>query len=305
MSDNVAILLPARNGAAHLAEQLASIAAQEHQDWQLWVGDDGSTDATREIVRDFAGTVAQPVHLLDGPCRGVAANALSLLRHEDLPEAAMVAFCDQDDVWYPHHLSRAMERLAPGTGAALYCSRTDVGPCPGSVLGQSPLWRCPPGFSNALIQSIAGANTMVLNPAAARLAREAASGPLPAFHDWWLYAVMAGAGAQIVFDPQPSLLYRQHGDNQLGRNRGLAARYARLGTIWRGEYHHWVTRNTRALMYARDLLTPQNRKILQDFVALRRRRGVRVLSGWHRLGLHRQSKVETLLMAGAAALGRI
>ncbi len=305
MTKTVAILLAARNGERHLSEQLLSIAAQKHTDWQLWVGDDGSTDATRAIVADFGDQVDQPVHVLDGPCQGVAANALALLKQDPLPRDAAVAFCDQDDIWYPHHLSDGLAALEGHAGPALYCARTDIGPDAGIVRTQSPLWPREPSFANALIQSIAGANTMMLNPAAADLARRAATGPVPAYHDWWLYGVVSGAGGQILYDPKPAMLYRQHDENQLGRNRGFAARYARIATIGRGQYRDWVTQNTEALMSAPDVLTAESRELAQAFMALRDRRGLPVLAGWRKLGVHRQSSAETAIMAAAAACGLV
>ncbi len=53
----IIILLASFNGAGHLAEQLESFARQSHQNWELVVSDDGSTDRTIDIVRRFAGTV--------------------------------------------------------------------------------------------------------------------------------------------------------------------------------------------------------------------------------------------------------
>ncbi|EPX82419.1 glycosyltransferase [Salipiger mucosus] len=301
----VTILLGTHNGAAHLSAQLASIARQNHRDWRLWVTDDASTDATPEIIDAFARAVPQEVRRLSGPGRGVAGNFLGTLCHPELPEGP-VAFCDQDDIWYPHRLGRALDRLqAADAVPALYCSRTDVGIDPDRPWGTSPLWQRPPCFRNALIQTVAGGNTMVLSTEGAALARAAGCDPLPAFHDWWFYQLVSGAGGRILYDSQPTLFYRQHHKNQLGRNRGLQARYARLGTIWQGKYHHWITRNQRALQRCEHLLTEENRAILAEFVALRRRKGLGVVSGWQRLGLHRQGRLETALMTGAAALGRI
>ena len=300
----ITILMATWNGAAHLAAQLESIAAQTHHDWRLWVGDDGSTDDTRDILAEFAARVPQEVRLFDGPRRGVAANFLTLLCRQDLPPGP-VAFCDQDDIWYPHRLDRALDRLGAAPGVALYCSRTDLGNDPDHPRATSPLWQRPPCFRNALIQTVAGGNTMVLSPEAVALAREAGADPLPAFHDWWFYLLVTGAAGRILYDAQPTLFYRQHEENTLGRNRGFGARYARLGTIWQGRYHHWMTRNIRALQRNQHLLTPENRALLTEFAALRRRKGPRVVAGWQRLGLHRQGRMETLLMAGAAMLGRI
>jgi glycosyltransferase involved in cell wall biosynthesis len=47
----VAILMCTFNGERFLKEQLDSFATQTHQNWTLWVSDDGSTDQTLEILR--------------------------------------------------------------------------------------------------------------------------------------------------------------------------------------------------------------------------------------------------------------
>ncbi|MBR4877630.1 MAG: glycosyltransferase [Rhodocyclaceae bacterium] len=78
MGQTVAILLCTFQGERWLPEQLESLRAQTHRDWTLTVSDDGSTDATVQIVRDFAARVPQPVHITQGPQRGHAANFLTL-----------------------------------------------------------------------------------------------------------------------------------------------------------------------------------------------------------------------------------
>jgi hypothetical protein len=202
VQESVIILLPAFNGAAHIGAQLQSIADQSFRAWQLWVADDGSTDATIDIVDRFARAHSQTVRCLAGPRKGVTANALGLLTTPDLPSGTAIAFCDQDDVWHPQKLERALSTLAKQNGPALYCSRTEIGLDPDGPLRRSPDWNRPPSFTNALVQSIAGANTMVLNAEAVAIARKAARGPLPAFHDWWLYQVVTGVGGTVCFRPR-------------------------------------------------------------------------------------------------------
>lgn len=91
------------NGARYLADQLESLAAQQHLPSELVITDDGSTDDTLALVRRFAGTAPFPVHLHRNPERlGYKANflhAASFCRHQ------LISFCDQDDVWRPENLS--------------------------------------------------------------------------------------------------------------------------------------------------------------------------------------------------------
>lgn len=53
--DRIDILLATYNGAAFLGEQLDSIEAQTHENWRLIARDDGSTDGTLEILKNFYG----------------------------------------------------------------------------------------------------------------------------------------------------------------------------------------------------------------------------------------------------------
>src|SRR5689334_21864250 len=209
----VAILLGTKDGAAFLGDQLRSFADQSHRNWFLVVSDDGSRDATREIITQFAATRPQRVVVRDGPQRGVTANFLSLAADPAI-DAEFFGFSDQDDVWHADKLSRALTCLAaaPAGAPALYCGRTALMTEDGRRYGLSPLFRRPPSFANALVQSLGGANTMVFNRAAKRLV-EAVGVPNVVLHDWWLYQLVSGAGGAVFYDPEPMLDYRQHPDN--------------------------------------------------------------------------------------------
>lgn len=166
----VAILMGTKNGGRFLAEQLDSLEAQTHNNWVLIASDDGSTDDTIKILRDCQAK--WPVGRLiikDGPKRGFCINFLSLACDPDI-EADYYAFCDQDDVWLPNKLSvaikhiRANELDAPNNSIPfLYCSRTIHVAENLRRNGRSPLFVFPPSFRNALVQSLAGGNTMVFN----------------------------------------------------------------------------------------------------------------------------------------------
>lgn len=263
----VLILMATRNGDRFLAEQLASIASQDHRDWRLLVSDDGSTDRSLDIVGDFIrGRPQGQVTLLQGPGRGATENFRSLLRHAD-PAGRFLAFSDQDDVWMPDHLSRALDTLGRMPGPlGIYGCRMRICDQALQPAGLSDPARRPLGFRNALVQNMLSGNTMVATPAAADLLQRAErlAGPVPV-HDWWAYQMVTGAGGTAVLDPAPGILYRQHDRNVIGLDRALRALPARIRGHLGGRYRIWAEQNTAALAACAPLLTPENRRSLDLF----------------------------------------
>jgi glycosyltransferase involved in cell wall biosynthesis len=303
----VAILLCTHNGARFLDEQLASIRAQTHAAWTLWVSDDASTDATRDILaRAQAEWGRGRVHIVDGPRAGSSANFLSLVCHEAVVADAF-AYCDQDDIWHADKLARAVAWLAqaPEAMPALYFSGTQLIDEVGNDLGRSRLFTREPNFKNALVQNIGGGNTMVFNAAARELLRAAGPKVEVVVHDWWTYMAVTGCGGVAHFDPVPSLKYRQHGGNQIGANRGLAARAARAGRLLEGRLRGWTDINIRALQALKPRLTPENRAVLETFAAARTQGPIGRLIGLARSGITRQTFIDNVGLYLAAALNRL
>ena len=92
--------------------------------------------------------------ILAGPVRGFADNFRSLLINPEV-DADYACFCDQDDIWLKDKTEAAAATLAAsGDRPALYCARTIIADEWGHEFGLSPLFRRPPNFANALVQSI-------------------------------------------------------------------------------------------------------------------------------------------------------
>ncbi|MGR3635051.1 MAG: glycosyltransferase family 2 protein [Shimia sp.] len=305
---HVGILMAVYNGAECLQEQLDSLAAQTHGSWSLLVSDDGSSDTTRAILQAFAKH--HPVTVLDGPGKGAAANFMSLVAcaQDYLPTNSWLAFCDQDDVWLPEKLSLAVSALdtLDTTGPALYCSRTWV---VDAQLGGRKLSTArprAPDFRNALAQNIAAGNTILLNPVGARLLMQAApEAEEVVMHDWWSYQLITGAGGQVYHDDTPTLLYRQHADNEVGANTGWRAKGQRLKRMLQGDFRDWNDVNIRALQTHRAHLTPRAIAQLDAFAALRKMPATQRLIELRHLKLYRQSRTSTFALWVAAALGRL
>ncbi|MFZ3154701.1 glycosyltransferase family 2 protein [Pseudomonas sp.] len=302
----VVILMATYNGGRYLDEQLRSIALQTYRNWLIVVSDDGSSDITLETVercrRRFGD---QRVRLLKGPGRGFAANFLSLCCEPSI-DAEFFAFCDQDDIWRPHHLERALAWLQdiPAERPALHCGRTNLIGDSGLSFGASPIFGKPPTFHNALVQSLAGGNTMVFNAAARNLLLEAGPQAIVS-HDWWVYMLVSGAGGQICYTTEPSVDYRQHGGNLIGANTGWRDRQHRIKRMLAGHFKGWNELNLAALEQCQALLTEPHRQVMHRFAEARRAHLPRRCLGVLRSGVYRQTWLGNLGLAAATLLGKL
>lgn len=301
----VNILMCTHNGAKHLAAQLRSFVDQSHQDWRLWVSDDGSRDKTVDMLEQFARDHPdRHVEIFEGPRSGIGANFLSLLRRAKL-DGNWVAFADQDDVWMPHKLQRAVDMLEhePGT-RNVYASRTLLTDQSLRVKGPSKEHQRPYSFANALVQNVLAGNTIVLPPETTDLVRASLDAAVDAqvpFHDWWIYQICTGADVHIVIDPEPSLYYRQHNGNQLGgpRRRGVI----RLKLLQKRIYGGWMDRNLTALTAVRHLLSDDHRSMLERVAEWRATPLAKRRATPKALGLYRQRRSDDILLHALAKIG--
>jgi glycosyltransferase involved in cell wall biosynthesis len=303
----VAILLCTLRGQHYLAEQLQSLSTQTFPHWEVFASDDGSEDDTQALLRRYQAQWPQSkLTIHSGPAEGFAANFLSLICNAGI-QADYYAFADQDDVWEPTKLERAVAWLAtiPEDVPALYGSRTLLVNANNQVLGLSPLFCKPPCFSNALTQNIAGGNTMVFNDAARRLLQAAGDKIDVVVHDWWVYLVVSGCGGRVFYDALPSVRYRQHEQNVVGLDTGWRARLLRIQLSFNGRFKGWTDRNIAALERISTALTPENYRKLQIFKTARTRWLVPRLWGLLQAGIHRQSILSNIGLFMAAVFNKI
>jgi glycosyltransferase involved in cell wall biosynthesis len=299
----VAILMCTKNGAEFIDEQLKSIGDQTHQNWTLIVSDDGSSDATIAKLTAFAEAHPQRIRISKGPGEGVSANFLSLANDPTI-DADYFAFSDQDDIWQPDKLRRALAWLAtiPADAPGMYCGRVEVITFDERPCGRSPLFTRPPAFQNALVQSLAGGNTMVFNRAAKNILEQAAIKHV-VLHDWWVYQLVSAAGGKIYYDPQPMLKYRQHSNNVVGSNRGWRAALSGLRPVLSGRFRDWNTKNIAALQkLPTHLITSTNREVLELFVKARGASLLKRLYLVQKSGIYRQTRLDNLRLLAAVVL---
>ena len=106
---DVSVVMATFNGEAYLDQQLTSLATQSQQPAEVLIGDDGSTDATIQILESFQRSAPFPVEIIHHDRVGVAANFLTTAGRA---RSAFVAFCDQDDVWASAKIDVLAEAVA-------------------------------------------------------------------------------------------------------------------------------------------------------------------------------------------------
>lgn len=297
----VAILLSTFNGERFLREQLDSLLAQSHGNWVLYWRDDGSSDNTVAMLRDFAAA-ARPERCM--PIADTAerlrptASFLALLRavHDGGEPHDFVAFADQDDVWLPEKLARGVAalRCVPDGVPAMYCARQMLVDAALRPIGVSPRLARSPCFPASLAQNVTTGCTIMLNRSAAALV--AGSEPARAtLHDWWCYLVVTASGGQLLHDDEPVVLYRQHGANLVGAPRSTARRAVAAMRRGPSVFMNVLRQHVEALQTQPQLLSPVARRQLAVIDRALRGGMVRRLMVLRMRDLHRQTLSETLL----------
>lgn len=313
MSPRVTIVLALYDGLSHLEAQLQSYVDQTLHPIHVLASDDHPGDGTGAAFEAFAARAPAECHwqLIAGPQQGLTVNFLHLLATVDADATDYVALSDQDDIWLPEKLESAVVLINAATSEGaeqpiLLGSRswewqdsTDIRRLSRPIPG-------PLDFTHALAQNFAGGNTMVLNRAALKLVQAALPNlPEPALHDWWLYQLISGAGGRVMLDPEPRLLYRQHGRNQVGANMGLRSKISRLHRMISGTYRGWMDQNLAALQAHPDLLTPEARALTEGLAQARKAPLRKRLSFLRHSRLHRKGRANQAALWVATALRRL
>lgn len=216
----VAVLMSTYNGEKYLREQVDSILNQQNVDLQLFVRDDGSSDGTKEILKEYAQSDAN-VHTEFAENVGVGDSFMNLLY--SVPDTFdFYAFSDQDDIWYGNKLYEAV-KLLKERDKLLYASNQENVDKNGNTLGLR--WDTDDKRVFLSPEGIIGTNvlcgcTMVMTGKFVKLISEESRRPSETVlniknHDGWI-AVVAATYDGLVYDNRAFIKYRQHGNNVVG-----------------------------------------------------------------------------------------
>lgn len=247
-----AILLATYNGEKYLREQLDSLYQQTCKDWTIYVHDDGSTDQTRIILKEYAEKYENFI-FLDYPSQhGAKNNFLSLLQAVN---ADYYFFCDQDDKWHNNKIEKQLaliQRIESRYSDKAVLVHSDLNIVDSELNKTGTMWKQEniyPEFLTTFDEAgafefVTGC-TMLFN----RQAKDTILFPADkaVMHDAWITLCVLRSGGIVESTNEPLVFYRQHSSNVLGVNNWAQySKMKKLLTIWKSivaNYKHYQMLN--------------------------------------------------------------
>lgn len=302
----VAVILCTYNSEKYILEQLDSIFSQKNCTCKVYISDDGSYDNTLKFIHKYSQKNPNyQIDITNGPGKGFAKNFLWNLRRID-KKYDFYAFSDHDDVWNNKKILRASSfyKNYSDSKSFLYCSRTTLVDRDLNVLGKSIYFRRPPAFENALVQSIAGGNTMIFNSELKKIIDRVDLDSHVVSHDWLTYILVTFTNGNIVYDKKSYVKYRMHGKNIVGSNKGMVPFFKRALMVFNGEWSKFSYSNLNHLKLFHG--SSRNVKILDDFIHIRsEKRLIYRLLAFKKSKIYRQTLIGNISLMIAIILRKI
>ena len=298
----IAVFLAAYNGQDFLLKQLDSIAKQTHKQLHLYVIDDGSTDQSYSILKEYQQHIgAEKMTVIKTINQGCAQAILTLVCDASI-QADYYAYADHDDIWDLDKLEIAINSLEKlnNEKPLLYCSSARLIDAQDKEIGRLPISKKQGDFKHSVVKNIAAGNTMVFNQAACDVLRAAGKVNI-SIPDWWTYLVVAACG-QVFYDPNPRLFYRLHSHNMIGFDSPLRKRYKSIKHLLNGGYQNCIIENLNALHTVYDKLSPSSKEVLNYYDKSRHGNIVSRLYNLHKSGLCWQGVFGTFCLFYIACL---
>lgn len=226
----VAILLASYNGEKFIREQIESLLVQSYQNITIYIRDDGSTDGTYAIEKEYEQQYPNKIFVqqrTEGK-GGSKYNFWELCKTAVHTGINYFMFCDQDDVWNNDKVEISLKAMLDMEGkdkTVPVLVHTDllVVDQKLNALGESFVryralnTNCK-SINRLLVQNNATGCTMLFNRALLEKALKLQDLEGMVLHDWWL-TLVASVFGNIEFVDIPTIQYRQHGGNVVGATK--------------------------------------------------------------------------------------
>lgn len=229
MKKEVTVLLATHNSENFIAVQLSSILAQTYKNWKVLVHDDNSSDNTLEILRKFA-KIDDRIVILDDkiPCGNAQSNFWHLMKNA--PKSDYYMFCDHDDLWLRDKISICVNEAEKFESNVPVLVHTDLKVVDKDLkvisesMFQSQNMLKEQTLAQTLIQNNVTGCTMLINDELLKIALNKRDCSNVVMHDWFLN-IIASAIGNVKFVDKPTILYRQHGNNEVGAKNARSVKF--------------------------------------------------------------------------------
>src|SRR5450755_285989 len=277
------VVVPAYNAEATVTSAVSSVLAQTQPDLEVIVVDDGSTDATAEVVQ----RIGDPrVHLISQANRG-----LSGARNAGVSAArgTYISLLDSDDLYLPTYLERSEHALQSTADAGFaYTDAYVFDSVSGRVRRRSAMARSnpptpPPADPNGFLLALLKCNFVYVSTTMPRTVLEVVGGfdeSRTSSEDYQLWLRILLGGYRAVWIPGRQALYRKH-PGQMSKqlvtmSRNLAAVYDGLpmDDMPSAAHRELLTRRRRAARLDARVLSPLAALVPLGLVSAAKRAGV-------------------------------
>lgn len=309
--------MAAYNGELFIQDQIRSIQEQSECNWVLLVRDDGSSDRTLGIVEKLAATDERIQILHDDEAGlGATGNFSALLESSVARKARYIMFADQDDVWRREKVALMLSRiqlLESEYGVLrplLVHSDLEVVDETLQLIHRSYLkYQMISHEDNDPLKVLLTHNfvtgcTCIINRALADLAIPFLPGVR--LHDHWL-ALLAAASGKMDFVNESTMLYRQHGRNEIGAKnywREFLPQQLAIEKRWKRHLGKFANSMQLALLLKERLVergyrdNPEVLEMIERYGLVMRRSRLGRIAEIRRLGIRRQGALRQLLLYG-------
>ena len=305
----VVVLMSAYNGEQYITEQIESILNQTYPNLELYVRDDGSKDQTATILKKYEQD--GKLHFSQGENLGFINSFFEVMRSSG--EADYYAWCDQDDVWLPEKIERAVKKLQKdkfehkneAEQPVLYFSSYDYYNCNMKFEKHGLVHQRGPSFANSLLDWISLGFNSVFNQCARKMMLEHQPEHCCG-HDWWTYMVCAAFGRVIYDKNYVSVKYRRLEKSvSPGGKNFLAMQIWRFKKFFLNDYFKNIREQLVEFAYIYMMqLKPKDQKVMELFKDGKHSISKTIKKIFYPVWF-RQGVVEEIMVRGLFLLGKL
>ncbi len=270
----ITVLLAVYNGEKYLKEQIDSLLAQTIKDIKIVIRDDGSCDNSPRIIAEYCEKYPQIISAVFGEPTGNAKRNFAKLL--EVCDDDYIMFCDQDDVWFPEKIQKTLDAVKKAEGESgetpvlahsdLKVVDQNLNTISDSFFEFQKLLQNGVTLSRLLVQNYVTGCTVMINRALKQKCGKIPSNCI--MHDWWL-ALTAVLFGKLVCLEEPTMLYRQHGCNQVGAKAsyGIAYIKRKISTLKevRKNYNATYVQAAALLDCYGDALSDKQRQLIETY----------------------------------------